>query len=181
MMNRRRFLTSAAGLAALAALPACGGPDTSPTTGGPAAAGEGYPRTVRHEHGETRLERAPQRVVCGTDGVCSAVLLRAAAPMTGLDVMHARRPAARSDTDLCSGPARLTQALGIVGDLDGVDLVRGAVRIVDDGVPPPKRPGVSTRIGLRSGRGDEHPWRFYVPGDPNVSRGPHRQLERPAR
>jgi DNA-3-methyladenine glycosylase len=111
-------------------------------------------------------------VVAGDEGTCSAVLLRAAAPMTGLDAMHLRRPAARKDAELCSGPARLTQALGITGEHDGTNLVRGAVRILDDGVPPPRRPGVTARVGLRVGRGDEHPWRFYVPGDPNVSRGP---------
>jgi len=111
-------------------------------------------------------------VVAGTDGVCSAVLLRAAAPMAGVETMHARRPVARKESDLCSGPARLTQAMGILDEHDGTDLVRGVVRVLDDGVPPPKRPGVTARVGLRPGRGDEQRWRFYVPGDPNVSRGP---------
>ena len=52
-------------------------------------------------------------VVTGTDGVGQAVLLRAGAPIDGLDEMRAARPAARRDRDLCSGPARLCQALGI--------------------------------------------------------------------
>jgi DNA-3-methyladenine glycosylase len=85
--------------------------------------------------------------------------------------MQTRRPAARHDRDLASGPARLTQALGIDGSYDGADLVRGPLRLLDDGTPPPERPGISGRIGLRAGRGDEHPWRFFVEGDPNVSRG----------
>jgi DNA-3-methyladenine glycosylase len=110
-------------------------------------------------------------VVASTDGVATAVLLRAAAPTAGLDQMRARRTAARRDRDLCSGPARLAQAFGLTGDADGTDLVRGPLRIVDDGTPPPAQPGRSTRIGLRAGRGDEHPWRWFVPGDPNVSRG----------
>jgi DNA-3-methyladenine glycosylase len=109
-------------------------------------------------------------VVTGTDGVCSAVLLRAGAPLRGVEVMRARRPAARRDRDLCSGPARLTQALAIDGSFDGTDLRRGELRIVADGVAPPSRPGTSTRIGLGPGRGDEHPWRWFVPGDENVSR-----------
>jgi 3-methyladenine DNA glycosylase Mpg len=46
------------------------------------------------------------------------------------------------------------------------------VRILDDGTPPPSRPAVSTRVGLAAGKGDTHQWRFFVPGDPNVSRGP---------
>ncbi len=111
-------------------------------------------------------------VVGASDGVAGAVLIRAGAPVAGLDVFRARRPRARRDVDLCSGPARLAQALGITGRDDGTDLVTGPMRLLDDGVPPPTEPGVSTRVGLRPGRGDEHPWRSWVPGDPNVSRGP---------
>jgi DNA-3-methyladenine glycosylase len=109
-------------------------------------------------------------VVTGADGVCSAVLLRAGAPLAGLDVMRSRRVAARRDRELCSGPARLTQALGIDRSFDGSDLTRGAVRLVDDRTPPPRRPGRSVRIGLSAGRGDEQPWRWYVEGDEHVSR-----------
>jgi DNA-3-methyladenine glycosylase len=106
-------------------------------------------------------------VVCG-DGDGQAVLLRALAPIDGLDEMRAARPAARRDRDLASGPGRLTQALGIDGTFDGVDLVRGPVRIADDGTLPPRRPGVSTRIGIS--KAVEQPWRWFVVGDPNVSR-----------
>jgi len=109
-------------------------------------------------------------VVAAKDGDAAAVLLRAAAPVAGLDVMRARRPKARTDRQLCAGPARLCQALAITGAENGTDLTRGPVRIVDDGVAPPDAPGVSTRIGLAAGRGDEHLWRWFVPGDPNVSR-----------
>jgi DNA-3-methyladenine glycosylase len=109
-------------------------------------------------------------VVAGDPGRASAVLLRGAAPAEGIPTMRSRRPAAVHDRDLCSGPARLTQALGITGTFDGVDLTRGPLRIVDDHVPPPSNPGVSTRVGLAAGRGDEHPWRWFVAGDPNVSR-----------
>ena len=108
--------------------------------------------------------------VCGPGAIPHAVLLRAAAPITGLDVMRARRLAARRDRDLCSGPARLAQAFGIDRAFDGVDLVRGPLRILDDGVPPPRRPGVSTRIGLAAGKGETLPWRYTVSGDPNLSR-----------
>jgi DNA-3-methyladenine glycosylase len=108
--------------------------------------------------------------VCGPGEIPHAVLLRAAAPLSGLDIMRVRRTKARRDRDLCSGPARLAQAFGIDRAFDGTDLVRGAVRIVDDGVPPPRRPGVSTRIGLSAGRGEDLPWRYTVPGDPNLSR-----------
>ncbi len=109
-------------------------------------------------------------VVCGEPGVASAVLLRGAAPLEGLDVMRARRERARRDVDLCSGPGKLAQALGLDRSFDGADLVRGAVRILDDGVAPPVAAAVSPRVGLSEGKGEHHLWRFSVPGDPNVSR-----------
>ena len=106
--------------------------------------------------------------VTGEPADGQAVLLRAIAPVAGIEEMQARRLAARRPTDLGNGPAKLTQALGIGPQHDGVDLVRGPVRIVDDGVPPPARPGVSARIGIT--RAADRPWRWFVPGDANVSR-----------
>ena len=126
-------------------------------------------------------------VVCGEDGVCSAVLLRAAAPLAGAGIMRrARNAASRRRTsepfrlvDLCSGPARLCQAFGLDRRDDGADLVtistppargRLPIFIADDGTPPPTEPGRSGRIGVT--RAPNRLWRFYVAGDPNVSRGP---------
>ena len=111
-------------------------------------------------------------VVCGDEGEAGAVLLRALAPVEGLDVIRSRRPKARRDRDLCTGPRPPGQALAMDGSYDGADLVAGPVRITDDGVPPPADPGVSVRIGLGPGKGEEHPWRWYVRGDPNVSASP---------
>ena len=108
--------------------------------------------------------------VCGEDGEGVAVLLRAAEPLARLDLMREARPAAKRDRDLCSGPARLCQAFGIGRAQDGVDLVtaQGGLSIVDDGVAPPDEPVVTTRVGIRHAA--EEPWRWYVPGNPNVSR-----------
>ncbi len=108
--------------------------------------------------------------VCGDEGVGSAVLLRALAPLRGLDDMRvARGPAAKRDRDLCSGPAKLCQALGIDRSHDGTDLVAGdEVQIVDDGVLPPEDPAQSVRVGISVGT--EHLWRWYVRGEPNLSR-----------
>jgi DNA-3-methyladenine glycosylase len=102
-------------------------------------------------------------------GIGQAVLLRALAPLDGLDEMRARRPAARRDRDLCSGPARLCSALGIGPQQAGADLCRRGPHpwIGDDGTPPPAAPVNGTRIGLS--KGAHHPWRWYVAGDPNVS------------
>jgi DNA-3-methyladenine glycosylase len=115
--------------------------------------------------------------VCGPGARPHAVLLRAGVPLEGLAVMQARRPAARSDRELCSGPANLTRALGIDGRFDGAGLTRGPVRLLDDGVEPPARPAVGRRIGLAAGKGDEFDWRFAVAGDPHVSRPRPRSLD----
>ena len=108
--------------------------------------------------------------VCGEEGEGVAVLLRAAEPLAGLGAMREARPAARRDRDLCSGPARLCQAFGIARAQDGADLVTGVggLTIVDDGVAPPADPVVTARIGIRHAA--EEPWRWYVPGNPNVSK-----------
>jgi DNA-3-methyladenine glycosylase len=108
--------------------------------------------------------------VCRRDGVAGAVLLRALSPVRGLDVMYAARSAAKRDRDLCSGPGKLCQALGIDRAHDGADLVTAdrAATIVDDGVEPPDDPVNATRVGISVAA--DVPWRWYVAGDPSVSR-----------
>jgi DNA-3-methyladenine glycosylase len=108
--------------------------------------------------------------VCRHDGIAGAVLLRALAPLRGLPAMRAARPAARRDRDLCNGPGKLCQALGIDRAHDGANLVTAdrAITIVDDGTEPPERPFNTTRVGISVAT--DVPWRWYVPGDPNVSR-----------
>jgi DNA-3-methyladenine glycosylase len=110
--------------------------------------------------------------VCGEEGEGVAVLLRAAVPLEGLEQMRARRPAARSDRDLCRGPARLCQAFAIDRSDDGADLVRAdrGITIVDDGTPPPDTPVATTRIGISVAV--DRPWRWYVPGEPHRSGRP---------
>ncbi len=111
--------------------------------------------------------------VCGPPGVGEAVLIRALAPVAGLSDMRSRRSTGQLhpvvDRDLCRGPGRLCQALGITVAHNGADLVAGnlGVRVVDDGVAPPVVPGVSVRIGVT--KGADSPWRFFVPGDRHVS------------
>lgn len=108
-------------------------------------------------------------VVAGESGECAAVLIRALAPLTGEATMYSRRNRARQATDLCSGPAKLAQALDIGASHAGADLVSGleGVAVLDDGTDPPSGPGVSTRIGISAGT--ELPWRFFVVGDENLS------------
>ena len=107
-------------------------------------------------------------VVCGTDGVAGAVLLRAVEPVRGLPAMRAARPKAKSDADLGAGPGKLCAALDITGDHDGVDLRKGPVRLLDDGVAPPSQPAQGVRIGIS--RAVDHPWRFGVADSPALSR-----------
>ena len=110
-------------------------------------------------------------VVCEPEGHCGAVLLRALAPLRGTTDMWADRPAARRERDLCSGPAKLTAALGIDGDHNGTDLTDPAspVRLLPRGAAAVAH-ATSTRIGITAAT--ELAWRWYVPGDPNVSRPP---------
>jgi DNA-3-methyladenine glycosylase len=110
-------------------------------------------------------------VVCGEHGTGAAVLLRALEPIAGVDLMLERRPAARNERDLCSGPGKLTRSFGLERAHDGCDLARGdGPYLLDDGTPPPARPGRSPRIGIS--RAAEKPWRFFVADSPFVSRGP---------
>ena len=111
-------------------------------------------------------------VVCGQKGEAGAVLLRAGSPVAGLEAIRAARPKARRDRDLTSGPARLCQALGIDGTFDGADLVKAdrGVTLASDGAALGVEPATSTRIGLSQGA--DLPWRWYLPGHPDVSGKP---------
>src|SRR4051812_23677042 len=109
--------------------------------------------------------------VCGDDGVGVAVLLRALAPVSGLEQMRERRgPRITRDRDLCNGPAKLCEAMSITGIDNGADLVGGdaGVWVADDGTPPPATPGQGPRIGIS--QAVERPWRWWVPGSEHVSR-----------
>jgi DNA-3-methyladenine glycosylase len=108
-------------------------------------------------------------VVTGRPGDGQAVLLRALEPVAGLEAMRAARPKARRDLDLCRGPARLCEALGITGELDGTDLCRRSADrpwLARDGAAP--LPVVAgPRIGIT--KAVHHPWRFSVAGSRHVS------------
>jgi len=112
-------------------------------------------------------------VVCGPEGEAQAVLLRALQPVEGLDLMRAARwrdQRRRDDRDLCRGPGRLCQAMGIDRSDDGIDLTRPSspVWIADDGVAPPESPAGTARVGISVGT--DLPWRFAVGDHPGLSR-----------
>jgi DNA-3-methyladenine glycosylase len=109
-------------------------------------------------------------VVTGGDGEGSAVLLRAAEPLEGVDLMRERR-GVRRPTELCSGPARLTRAFGVSRAHNGADLVGdGGVFVARGTRLPDALVGVSPRIGIRHAAA--LPWRFFEVGSPFVSRPP---------
>lgn len=107
-------------------------------------------------------------VVTGRDGEGSAVLLRAAEPLHGLDAMRARRGLV-SDKLLCAGPGRLTQAFGLARSDNGLDLLDGGSLWIGEGAPLAEDDvAVSARVGISVAR--ERPWRFSEAGSPFVSR-----------
>lgn len=108
--------------------------------------------------------------VCGEAGDGVAVLIRALQPLTGIEAMRRVRPRISQDRLLCSGPARLAQALGITGACDGLDLASAgsSLWIQSDGTAPPSSPVVGPRIGIS--KGVDLPWRWHLPGNPFVSR-----------
>jgi len=106
--------------------------------------------------------------VCENEEVGAAVLIRALEPIDGIDHMRARR-GVDGVRDLCSGPGKLTQALGIGLELNGSDLRRGP--IVFSARPPTWR-GVQIDVDIRIGitRAVELPWRFVAAGSRFASR-----------
>jgi len=105
--------------------------------------------------------------VAEPEGDAAAVLIRALEPTRGLDEMRLRR-GGRPDHELCSGPGKLTEALGIGLDADGADLARDPFLLL------PREPGwagevvTGSRIGIT--KATERPWRFSLAGSPYVSR-----------
>jgi DNA-3-methyladenine glycosylase len=106
--------------------------------------------------------------VCEHRDVGAAVLLRALEPLEGVERMRERRGVAR-DVDLCNGPGKLTQALGIDLDLNDTNLVEGPILV------HPPEPGwedpalvAGPRVGIT--KAAELPWRFCAAGSRHVSR-----------
>jgi DNA-3-methyladenine glycosylase len=110
--------------------------------------------------------------VCDQEGVGAAVLIRALAPVAGLEEMSVRRRRAAVDvaaTELCSGPGKLTQALGISLAANDSSLSSGPV-LIGPRTREWARPEIvqSARVGIT--RAVELPWRFSLAGSPHVSR-----------
>jgi DNA-3-methyladenine glycosylase len=106
--------------------------------------------------------------VAEPEGVGAAVLIRALEPLAGLEAMRERRRLQRAE-ELCSGPGRLTQALGIGLELNGSSLVEGPIEVLAREAGA-RRPRVVSgeRVGIT--KAADLPWRFCDAESRHVSR-----------
>jgi DNA-3-methyladenine glycosylase len=106
--------------------------------------------------------------VAEPEGEAAAVLIRAIEPTVGIELMRRRRGQQRLEA-LCSGPGKLTQALGIALRVNGASLCRSPFAILP-------RAGDWRDVTLESGprvgisKATEYQWRFCAAGSPHVSR-----------
>ena len=105
----------------------------------------------------------------GQIGYGSGCLLRALEPVAGLDLMRLRR-GAQDERALCSGPGKLAKAMGITMDQYGLDLLdaNSPLRLEPPQTEADFEIVQTTRIGIS--RAQELEWRFYIKGNPHVSR-----------
>jgi DNA-3-methyladenine glycosylase len=106
-------------------------------------------------------------LVAESEGKAGAVLVRALEPVSGIEVMRLRRPSARSDRDLTSGPGKLTQALAITRAHNGVDVTRGELVVRAPARVMPFDIEITPRIGIT--KSADLPLRFLIRGNAYVS------------
>jgi len=101
-------------------------------------------------------------------GQAGAVLIRAAQPVKGIEVMKKKRGIDRI-RDLTNGPAKLTQAFAVTGALNGHDLTTvDKLFIAENDKPEAFHIASTSRIGIRAGL--DRPWRFFIKGNRFVSK-----------
>ncbi len=106
-------------------------------------------------------------IVTGPEGHGAAVLIRALEPLEGLDVMEANRHG-RGGQELTNGPAKLCQAFGINKAWNGHNLSEPPLQLVLQDPLPEDQIIQTTRIGITQAK--DVLWRFYISGNPYVSR-----------
>jgi DNA-3-methyladenine glycosylase len=105
--------------------------------------------------------------VCEPEGEAAAVLIRALEPTGGLEEMRSRR-GNRPHAELCSGPGKLTEALGIGLDANNADLTDDPFLLLPPESGWSRDVLTSPRVGIT--KAVEQPWRFSLKGSPFVSR-----------
>src|SRR5258706_3444056 len=107
--------------------------------------------------------------VTRSEGLPSAVLVRALEPLDGIAMMHKRRPRITHTAALTNGPGKLCAALGITGAMNGLSLrrkpivIREGERVADEDIE------VTTRIGIAPARSADWPLRWIVKDNRFVS------------
>lgn len=105
--------------------------------------------------------------VAEPEGEAAAVLIRALEPTIGLDAMRERR-GPRPDRELCSGPGKLTEALGIDLSENGADLARDPFLLLPPDEDSESEIVTGPRIGIT--KATERPWRFCAADNPHISK-----------
>lgn len=103
-------------------------------------------------------------IVCGPKGRGEGVLIRALEPVDGIHIMQRRRKT-ETKLQLTNGPAKITQALGITREFTG-SVIGDKLHLVSGIIP--EMVIQTERVGIS--KAQEQPWRFYVSGNPYVSR-----------
>jgi len=116
-------------------------------------------------------------VVSNAAGIPEAVLIRALEPTDGLDLMRTRRPKAKDDRQLCSGPGKLCAALDITRAQYGLDLTDDTLWVEDRLCPPliTESPRIGVEYAKECG---QKPWRFTITDSPWVSVKPPKGASR---
>ena len=115
-------------------------------------------------------------VVTNKKDTPDAVLIRAAEPLTGIDIMLRRTKKTKADSTLTKGPGNVGKSLGIFKDHSGISLLGKTIYIAaDDFVLSQTAIGTSKRIGIESaGAAAAYPYRFYIKGNVYVSGYPNK-------
>lgn len=105
-------------------------------------------------------------IVVGEEGYGAAVLIRAVEPIQGNEIIEMNR--GRIGVVATNGPAKLCQALVINKEMNGHDLSEGELKLVVEPMIGSDAITRTTRIGISQGK--DVPWRFYITGNPYISR-----------
>jgi DNA-3-methyladenine glycosylase len=110
-------------------------------------------------------------VVANVKDCPEAVLLRALMPLEGIPIMQQRR-GTKQHINLTNGPGKLAEAMGIDMACYGLDLCKGPLYLEEPKTKEGFAIAVSKRINIDyAGPAKEFPWRFYIKGNPYVSKG----------
>jgi DNA-3-methyladenine glycosylase len=115
-------------------------------------------------------------VITNKKNIPDAILIRAAEPIEGIDIMLQRSGKKKIDHTLTKGPGNVAKALGITKTVSGLNLRGKEIYIADDGWQLQGEAGISARIGI-AGAGQiaaAFPYRFFIKGNKYVSGYPNK-------